>query len=243
MFLHEEINEKYQRVTDAYGIQIAVEYGSGFPKTQEIINNGSGFVIKLNSEKIGAEAYEEYLSYNVRKIILPQLRLATDRLLLRRFDRSDAEDYFALLSDKEDAYMDSGIIFPVMDEEYGHLMDDFAAQMRYSIVLQETGHAIGTINLFEDNSRAVETMEIGYAIAPGYKRRGYAYEALSAFLHYLLYDLNLNLIVAGVIPDNMPSIGLLEKLGFQYEGLKHKAFWNEMRGPVDLRYYYLEKTV
>lgn len=243
MLLHEEIDNKYQRVADAHGVQIAVEYGSGFPKAQEIINNGSGFVIKLNSEKIGAEAYEEYLSYNVRKIIIPQLRLATDRLLLRRFDRSDAEDYFALLSSKEDAYMDSGIICSAMDEEYDHLMDDFAAQMRYSIVLRETKHAIGTINLFEDNSRAVETMEIGYAIAPGYKRRGYAYEALSAFLRYLLYDLNLNLIVAGVIPDNTPSIGLLEKLGFRCEGLKHKAFWNGIRGPVDLRYYYLEKDI
>lgn len=242
MFFREEIDDKYQRVADACGIQIAVEYGSGFPKAQEIINNGSGFIIKLNSEKIGAKAYEEYLSYNVRKIILPQLRLATDRLLLRRFDRSDAEDYFDLLSSKEDAYMDSGVICSAMDEKYDQLMDDFAAQMRYSIVLREAKHAIGTINLFEDNSRAVETMEIGYAIAPGYKRRGYAYEALSAFLRYLLYDLNLNLIVAGVIPDNMPSIGLLEKLGFRYEGLKHKAFWNEMRGPVDLRYYYFEKN-
>jgi len=64
---------------------------------------------------------------------------------------------------------------------------------------------------------------------------------LSALLHYLLYDLNLDMVVAGIIPDNIPSIGLIEKLGFQYEGLKHKAFWNSMRGPVDLKYYYLEK--
>lgn len=130
-----------------------------------------------------------------------------------------------------------------MDENYDRLMDDYAEQTRYMLVLKETGRVIGTIHLFDENSRAVDTKEIGYCMVPAYRRRGYAYEALSALLNYLLYDLNLDLVVAGVIPDNIPSIGLIEKLGFQYEGLKRKALWNEMRGLVDLKYYYLEKPV
>lgn len=84
-------------------------------------------------------------------------------------------------------------------------------------------------------------MEIGYGIAPGYKRRGYAYEALSALLRCLLYDLHLDMVVAGAFPDNTPSLELLRKLGFRCEGRRHKAFWNELRGPMDLACFYLER--
>ena len=243
MFSREIIDNQYKNAAQKQGVKIEIAYAPGLPKTQEIVETGGEFTIKLNSDRVSEADYEEYVSYNARKIILPRLRLETGRLRLRRFERSDAEDCFAFLSCKEDAYMDDGVFFISMDEDYNRLMDDYAEQTRYMIVLKETGRAIGSINLFDDHTRAVETKEIGYVIAPEYKRRGYAFEALSAFLRYLLYDLNLQLAVAGVIPDNIPSIGLIEKLGFQYEGRKHKAYWNEMRGPVDLRYYYLEKNM
>lgn len=138
--------------------------------------------------------------------------------------------------------MDDGTFFTSMDEEYEHLMDAYAAQTRYVIVQKESKSVIGVINPFDADSRAVETQKIGYCVSPGFRRQGYAYEALSILLNYLLYDLNLDLVIAGVIPDNTPSIGLIEKLGFQYGGLRQKALWNEMRGPVDLGYYYLEKA-
>jgi len=241
MFSREVIDNKYKIAAQEQGVQIQIEYKPGLPKTQEIKETGEGFTISLNSDRISGADYEEYVSYNVRKIILPRLRLETDRLILRRFERSDADACFAFLSSRDDAYMDDGVFFTDMDESYDRLMDNYAEQTRYMIVLKETGCVTGTINLFDDDTRAVETKEIGYATAPGYKRRGYMYEALSALLRCLLYDLNLDMVVAGVIPDNAASIGLIEKLGFQYEGLKHKAFWNSMRGAVDLRYYYLEK--
>ena len=139
--------------------------------------------------------------------------------------------------------MDDGTFFTSMDEEYDRLMDDYVEQIRYVLELKETGRVIGTIHLFDESTRAVDTKEIGYCMVPAYKRLGYMYEALSALLNYLLYDLNLELVVAGIIPDNIPSIGLIEKLGFQYEGMKRKALWNEMRGLMDLKYYYLEKPV
>lgn len=241
MFSYEAINSKYQSLAREQGAQLEIAYVPGLSKTQDIEKTGGCFLIKLNADTVSEADYEEYLSYQVRKVILPRLRLETERLILRRFNRSDAEDCFAFLSCKEDAYMDDGTFFTSMDGDFFHIMDSYAEQMRYMMVLKETGHAIGTIHLFDADLRAVDTKEIGYCVAPAYKRHGYAYEALSVLLRYLLYDLNLDLIVAGAIPDNIPSIRLLEKLGFQYEGLKHKALWNNMRGAVDLRYYYLEK--
>lgn len=242
MFLRESIDEKYKTAAQKQGICIEIAYKPDFSKAQEIEENSGKFHIKLNSDRISETEYEEYLSYNVRKIILPRLHLETERLAIRPFERKDAQAYLAFFSDKADAYMDSGDIFTSMDAEYGHLMDSFLTQTRYTVMQNESGHIVGTIHLMDIHDRAVETMEIGYSISPAYKRRGYAYESLSALLHYLLYDLHLDMVIAGAFPDNTPSLGLIRKLGFQYEGLKHKAFWNTIRGPMDLAYYYLEKA-
>lgn len=239
----EAVGDQYKAVVQKQGLRLEIEYRPGLSGVQGIEENERQFTVKLDSDRIGEADFEEYLSYYIRKIILPCLRLETGRLVLRRFEMDDAQAYFSFFSDKDDAYMDEGTIFTAMDEEYDKLMASYAKQTRYSILQKGTGHIIGTINLMDINDRAVETMEIGYAIAPGYKRRGYAYEALSALLNYLLHDLNLDMVIAGAFPDNIPSLRLIEKLGFQYEGLKHKAFWNHMRGAMDLKYYFLEKPL
>ncbi len=242
MFSREEIDRKYKNIAKEQGAHIEIAYRSGFSKLQEVAETGEGFTIKLNSDRISKPDYEEYLSYNIRKIILPRLRLETERLVIRPFERNDAQAYLVFFSDEMDAYMDDGHIFTSMDEEYEQLIDEFSAQTRYTIVQKETGHVVGTINLMDVNDRAVETMEIGYSISPAHRRCGYAYEALSTLLRYLLYDLNLDMVVAGAFPDNTPSLELLKKLDFHCEGLKRKAFWNPLRGPVDLQFYYLEKS-
>lgn len=241
MFLRDVVDRKYKRIAKEQGTCVEIVYEPGLPKTQEIAETGNGFTIKLSADRISESDYEEYLSYNVRKILLPRLRLETERLMLRPFEQNDAQGYLALFQDETDAYMDSGIVFTDINEEYQQLMADFLSQMRYTIVQRETGCIVGTIHLMDVSDRAVETMEIGYSISPAHNRHGYAYEALSALLHHLLYDLNLDMAIAGAFPDNIPSLELIKKLGFQYEGLKHKAFWNHFRGPMDLQYYYLEK--
>ncbi len=242
MFSHETIDCKYKKIAKEQGVHIEIAYRSGFSKTQETEETGEGFTIKLNSDEISKSDYEEYLSYHVRKIILPCLRLETERLVIRPFNRNDAQAYLAFFSDEMDASMDSGNVFTSMDEKFEQLMDDFSTQIRYTVVQRETGHAVGTIHLMDVKDRAVETMEIGYSISPVHRRCGYAYEALSTLLRYLLYDLNLDMVIAGAFPDNTPSLNLIKKLGFHCEGLKHKAFWNHLRGPMDLQYYYLEKS-
>ena len=244
MISRETLEDRYKALAQAQGVELEVMYRSGLPKVQEIEESDGGFRIRLDAGRISGEEYGEYLAYNVRKVLLSRLWLETDRLILRRFQQRDGEDCFPLFSSREDAYLDGGIFFERMDGAFDRLMDSWAdpGQTRYVLELKETGRVIGTINLFDGDMRAVDTREIGYAVVPEYRRNGYAFEALSTLLHYLLYDLDLGLVTAGVDPGNAPSIRLLEKLGFCSEGIRHKAFWNEIRGPVDLMYYYLEKA-
>lgn len=235
----EELHKKYTEICKKYGVTVNIEFVAGEEEAQAVVGN----TIRLNTDKISEADLEEFIAYNVRKILLPNLVLSTDRLTIRRFQPSDAKDCFAFLSDKETCYSDGGYEpFCEMNEDYYALMDTFAEQeMRRMVVLKETGKVVGTIHLMEVEDRAVEALEIGYVIAPEYQRKGYAYEAVSAVLNCLLQELHLDMVIGGAVESNRASIRLLEKLGFQYEGRKTKAFHHPELGVVDLQYYVKER--
>lgn len=171
-----------------------------------------------------------------------QTTIETERLLLRPFRASDAEDCFAFLSDRETCYLDGGYEpYTAKDERFWTLMDIFASgEGRYMVERKEDGRVIGVLHLFPDDRRAVEAMEIGYVIAPDCRRRGYAREAVSAVIAHLLRDTNTELITAGAADCNAPSIAMLEKLGFVREGIIRKGFFIPGQGAVDMVSFYRE---
>lgn len=58
-------------------------------------------------------------------------------------------------------------------------------------------------------------VEIGYTLAPDYQGYGYAAEAVQAIIKFLFTALKKYSVTASVDPDNLKSIRLLEKLGFE----------------------------
>lgn len=238
---------QFERVCGQYGVAVeirAVE-DPALPRCA-VEQREEGFLLRPNRALLSEEEYPDHLAYHIRQILLPRLQLETQRLILRRYRAEDARDCFSFLSDEESAYLDCCSAFAEMDEAYAEFLETFGQQLRYMVVLKETGKVIGTIHLFPDDSRAVETMELGYTIDRAYWRRGYAQEALGALLELLQGQLRQELVTAGTLPENIPSQGLLGKLGFQQEGLRRKAVWHEgLNRAVDLWYFYRdrEKTI
>lgn len=115
-------------------------------------------------------------------------------------------------------------------------------ETQYSIVRKDTQEVIGTIRLKNDDSREVEAMELCYGIYPGYRRKGYAYEAASALISLVQEDLHLDLVLACVLKENEPSVSLLKKLSFQREGFMRKGFWSSKQGPIDIERYYRDRV-
>ncbi len=62
------------------------------------------------------------------------------------------------------------------------------------------------------------TVEIGYSVAPAYRRQGYASEATQALVGWTLAQPGVRRIVAECAPDNIASVRVLEKLGMQRLG-------------------------
>jgi RimJ/RimL family protein N-acetyltransferase len=73
-------------------------------------------------------------------------------------------------------------------------------------------------------------VDIGFAFLPKFWGKGYAYESAAAVLEYGKRAFGLKRVVAITSPDNDVSGRLLEKLGFNFEGMvKLSAEGEELR--------------
>ena len=80
-------------------------------------------------------------------------------------------------------------------------------------------------------------MEIGYRVNERLWGRGIATKAVQAMTDYLFENVGINRIQATVMPENTKSKRVLEKNGFQREGLLRQAGFWQGKGIVDLEMY------
>jgi ribosomal-protein-alanine N-acetyltransferase len=85
---------------------------------------------------------------------------------------------------------------------------------------------IGTISFHNLCSNPRIAVQIGYKMDSDYRQRGYCLEALTAAIHFLTQEIGIQKYEALVQPDNIPSIHLLEKLGFVPVNKKKRVFLN-----------------
>jgi ribosomal-protein-alanine N-acetyltransferase len=60
---------------------------------------------------------------------------------------------------------------------------------------------------------------IGYKFGQKYNHCGYAYESIQKAIEILWKDYHIHRIEAFIMPDNSPSLRLIERLHFEYEGI------------------------
>jgi ribosomal-protein-alanine N-acetyltransferase len=99
----------------------------------------------------------------------------------------------------------------------------------YRVALRECDTPIGISGLLRRET--LPDADLGYALLPEYRNRGYALEAASAVLRHSLEELAQPRIAAIVSTDNEASTKLLGKLGFHFE---RRLQMELNRDPVDL---------
>jgi [ribosomal protein S5]-alanine N-acetyltransferase len=87
----------------------------------------------------------------------------------------------------------------------------------YLIELRGSAEAIGLCGLLHRDTHP--DVEIGFALLPRFRGRGYALEAARATLHLATVTFALQRLVALTAPDNDSSMRVLEALGFRFERL------------------------
>ncbi|HKY00344.1 MAG TPA: GNAT family N-acetyltransferase [Steroidobacteraceae bacterium] len=95
---------------------------------------------------------------------------------------------------------------------------------QWGIERKEDGELLGTCTLFAFH-RANARAEIGYCLRSPHWKRGYMGEGLTVLIDYAFGSLRLHRLEADVDPANASSLRILERMGFQREGLLRER-WN-----------------
>ncbi len=162
--------------------------------------------------------------------------LRTDRLILRRARRDDLEAMHAVLSDEQamrywstgphsdlaetERWLDSMITSP------RDISDDFVVTL--------DGEVIGKMG-------AWRLPEFGFILRSDVWGRGYAREALAAFLDYMFQGRGAEFLTADVDPRNTSSLKLLADHGFIETG-RGAATWTTHIGVCDSVYLRLDSA-
>jgi [ribosomal protein S5]-alanine N-acetyltransferase len=147
--------------------------------------------------------------------------IETNRLRLRELTVDDGEFILRLLNepsfiqnigdrgvrtiDDARAYITHGPRASYENQGFGLLLAE----------LKESGRAIGICGLLKRD--VLSDPDLGYALLPEFWSNGYAHESAAAVVEGARDILNLPRVLAVVNPENVASIRLLEKMGFQLE--------------------------
>lgn len=149
--------------------------------------------------------------------------LNTEDLHLRPLRLADVTGMYAMLSDPEcmkywckPALTDIDDALEVLREDIES--DNQGDSICWAITRRGQDEMIGKCILLQfspGNHRA----EIGFMLNRDYWRQGFMQQALEAVIDFAFNTLGFHRLEADVDPDNAGSLGILEKLGFEREGL------------------------
>ena len=156
--------------------------------------------------------------------------LATERLILREYQLSDASDVLVYRGDPIVQRFNGSVYESVVEakESIEQAHAEFARQdgINWAVTLRSNGVVVGGFS-FHNRSRRHRRAELGYDLAHAYWGQGIATEALRVIIPFGFNELNLHRIYASTIADNHESVHLLEKLGFRREGTRRESSWED----------------
>lgn len=154
--------------------------------------------------------------------------LETERLLLRPLGMGDLEFVFRHFSDPDvNRYLLDEE--PLTTREQAQAIIDFyslpgrKSYNRWVLVRKMDAHPVGTCG-YHQWQTTHHRAEIGYDLEKASWKQGIMTEALRVILSYGFEQMELNRVEALVYVENDASIRLLERLGFQKEGVLRQYF-------------------
>ena len=170
--------------------------------------------------------------------------IETDRLILRKVKREDAEAMFRnWASDPEvtkyltwlphESIQMTKTIVQAWIKEEGD-----PKTFRYMITIKGSDEPIGSIDVVDYVEGAPE---IGYCLSRRYWGKGYMTEACKAFVRYLM-DIEFNKIVIEANVENFASNRVIEKCGFVFTHQENKEHCSPLKPePITVNWYEIKK--
>jgi [ribosomal protein S5]-alanine N-acetyltransferase len=170
----------------------------------------------------------------------------TERLLLRRFEFTDANDMFKNWANDYEvtkflAWKPHENI-EVTKEIVKQWINEYENNNTYNwaIELKEIGEVIGGISLVKLDEKYY-SCEIGYCMARKHWGKGIMSESLKVVIDYLFLEVGFNRIVAKHDTNNIASGKVMVKSGMQYEGTLRQVKLRDNKEFYDLALYAILK--
>ncbi|MBP1993766.1 GNAT family N-acetyltransferase [Paenibacillus eucommiae] len=143
--------------------------------------------------------------------------IETSRLLLRHYTHEDLHSLYTIFSDPETmTYYPAPFSMQQTQnwiqrniDRYEH--DGFGL---WAACLKDSKEFIGDCGLIKQQVNGSTEIEIGYHISKKHWSKGYASEAARACKEYGFGQLGLKKLISIIVPKNMASIRVAEKIGF-----------------------------
>jgi ribosomal-protein-alanine N-acetyltransferase len=159
------------------------------------------------------------------------MKLAGSRVFLKPLESADAEKVLHLevrnrsffeeysIDRKESFYTLEGQLERIKTNQENMNQDQAYS---FGIFLNESEELIGSIGLFKVERGPAQSCIVGYVLDKAHNGKGYMTETIELLVDYAFTELKLHRIEAGVKPNNLGSIRVLEKSGFRQEGVARK---------------------
>lgn len=165
----------------------------------------------------------EYRSYEEafkRLAGLPWNILETDRLKVRESTVKDVDAFYRIYSEPSITYYMEDL-YPKREEEEAYMkayidqIYGFYGYGLWTVLLKDTGEVIGRAGL--SIREGYELPELGFVIDTEHQNMGYGFEVCAAILVYAKEELSFEWVQALVNEKNVASLGLLGRLGFEFQ--------------------------
>ena len=154
--------------------------------------------------------------------------LETERLILRPWEESDAEECYKYAKDPRVGPMAGWPVHTSVENSRQVIRDVLAVPETYAIVLKKTGLPIGSIGLHHnDLAEKDDESELGYWLGVPYWGQGMVPEASREILRHAFENLGLARVWCCYYDGNEKSKRVQQKLGFKYQ-------WTNEAVPVPL---------
>lgn len=158
------------------------------------------------------------------------MRINGNEIYLKLLEVSDAENTVKLERENKDFFQ---MYSPLREDDFYTLEgQQNRIQKNCELMEQDQSYSfgiflnvdrlIGAIHLSEVVRGPLQSAWLGYNLDKSENGKGYMTEAVRLIVNYAFNDLKLHRIEAGVMPRNLGSIKVLEKAGFEKEGIARK---------------------
>jgi RimJ/RimL family protein N-acetyltransferase len=143
----------------------------------------------------------------------------TEHLLAKKINKDDLDKFIALHTDPQVAITLTGALTPEkiredLDKYINHWeTHGFGLWVFY---LKDTNEWIGRGGLAQRSFDNQEGIGIAYALRPKFWKQGLATEMAQALVEIAFESLHLTEVIGLVLPNNLASQRVLQKVGFQY---------------------------